>query len=92
VGPGRDDVRRGDRRLDLAGTRHDSVQSRAVAPKYAEQYAAAAPNRKDLFEGTVKVHWTNGLLLGGKAGDANYSARKGDKVIQLAPGSSFDNL
>lgn len=68
------------------------VQSRAVAPKYAEQFAAAAPNRKDLFEGTVNVHWTNGVLLGGKAGDTNYSARKGDKVIQLAPGSSFDNL
>ncbi|WP_344836139.1 RHS repeat-associated core domain-containing protein [Kribbella ginsengisoli] len=68
------------------------VQSRAVAPKYAEQYAAAAPNRKDLFEGTVNDHWTTGLLLGGKAGDANYSARKGDKVIQLAPGTPFDNL
>ncbi len=68
------------------------VQSRAVAPKYAEQFAAAAPNRKDLFEGTVNVHWTNGLLLQGKAGDANYAARKGDKVIQLAAGSSFDNL
>ncbi|WBQ07742.1 RHS repeat-associated core domain-containing protein [Kribbella sp. CA-293567] len=68
------------------------VQSRAVAPKYAEQFAAAAPNRKDLFEGTVNVHWTNGALVGGKAGDTNYSARKGDKVIQLAPGTSFDNI
>ena len=68
------------------------VQSREVATKYAEQYAAAAPNRKDLFEGTVNVHWTNGLLLQGKAGDPNYSARKGDTVIQLAAGTSFDNL
>ncbi|MGW2058633.1 DUF6531 domain-containing protein [Streptomyces sp. NPDC001840] len=68
------------------------VQSRAVADKYKDQYAAAPANRKDLFEGTVNDHWTNGLTLRGKPGDANYAARKGDKTVYLASDSSFDNL
>ncbi|WP_046494589.1 RHS repeat-associated core domain-containing protein [Streptomyces odonnellii] len=68
------------------------VQSRAVADKYKDQYAAAPANRKDLFEGTVNDHWTNGLTLRGKPGDANYAARKGDKTVYLASDASFDNL
>ncbi|WP_201787193.1 DUF6531 domain-containing protein [Actinoplanes sp. TFC3] len=68
------------------------VQSRAVATKYAEAYASAPANRKDLFEGTVNDHWTNGLTLRGMPGDAKYAAHKGDKTVYLAATSSFDNL
>jgi len=68
------------------------VQTRAVADKYATQYAAAPANRKDLFEGTVNDHWTNGLRLRGKPSDANYAARKGDTTVYLAADASFDNL
>ncbi len=68
------------------------VQTRAVADKYAAQYAAAPANRKDLFEGTVNDRWTNGLTLRGKPGDANYAGRKGDKTVYLAANSPFDNL
>ncbi|MFK0288447.1 DUF6531 domain-containing protein [Streptomyces sp. NPDC090499] len=68
------------------------VQSRAVADKYAAQYAAAPANRKDLFEGTVNDHWINGLTLRSKPGDTGYAARKGDKTIYLSSDASFDNL
>jgi RHS repeat-associated protein len=68
------------------------VQSRAVAPKYAAEYAAAPANRKDLYEGTVNDHWISGLKLRDKPGDTGFAARKGDKVIYLAADASFDNL
>jgi RHS repeat-associated protein len=68
------------------------VQSRAVAPKYAAEYAAAPENRKDLYEGTVNDHWISGLKLRGKPGDTGFAARKGDTVIYLAANASFDNL
>ncbi|WP_432835727.1 RHS repeat-associated core domain-containing protein [Dactylosporangium sp. CA-092794] len=68
------------------------VQSRAVDPRYAAQYAAAPANRKDLFEGTVNDHWTSGLRVRGKPGDPNFAGRKGDTVVYLAADASFDNL
>ena len=68
------------------------VQTRQVAPRYADAYAAAPANRKDLYEGTINDHWTTGLTLRGKPGDTNYAGRKGDKVLYLATNASFDNL
>ncbi|WP_242906710.1 RHS repeat-associated core domain-containing protein [Actinomadura terrae] len=63
------------------------VQSRKVAPEYQTAYDNAPANRKDLYEGSVNVHWRAGVKLGSKAGDTGYAARKGDKVIQLDPNS-----
>lgn len=60
------------------------VQSRGVHSAYASEYAAAPANRKDLFEGTVNVHWKAGLKLRDKAGDTGFAARAGDKVVHLA--------
>lgn len=60
------------------------VQSRGVHTAYASEYAAAPANRKDLFEGTVNVHWKAGLKLRGKSGDTGFAARTGDRVVHLA--------
>ncbi|MGW2398170.1 cellulose binding domain-containing protein [Kitasatospora sp. NPDC001664] len=68
------------------------VQSRAVHSSYASEYAAAAANRKDLFEGTVNVHWKAGLKLREKAGGAGFAARTGDTVVPLATGSALTGL
>jgi hypothetical protein len=57
------------------------VQTRAVHPAYASEYASAPANRKDLFEGTVNVHWKAGLKV---AQDAPYAAHAGDTTIHLA--------
>jgi YD repeat-containing protein len=61
------------------------VQSRQVAPEYQAAHDRAPANRRDLYEGTVNVHWRAGVKLGSKAGDSGYAARKGDTVIQLDP-------
>ncbi|RFS86233.1 hypothetical protein D0T12_06350 [Actinomadura spongiicola] len=61
------------------------VQSQKVAPEYQAAYDSAPANRKDLYEGSVNVHWRAGVKLGSKNGDPGYAARKGDKVIQLDP-------
>ncbi|SDI20399.1 Carbohydrate binding module (family 6) [Actinokineospora alba] len=65
------------------------VQSRAVHTAYASDYASAPANRKDIFEGTANVHWKAGVQLGGKAGDTAFSARTGDRVVQLASSGSL---
>ncbi len=57
------------------------VQTRAVHAAYASEYASAPANRKDLFEGTVNVHWKAGLKV---AQDVAYPARAGDSKIRLA--------
>ncbi len=68
------------------------VQTRQVASQYVSAYAAAPANRKDLYEGTINDHWTTGLTLRGKPGDANFAARKGDTVVYLDSAASFNNL
>ncbi|WP_407359220.1 discoidin domain-containing protein [Microbacterium sp. LTA6] len=68
------------------------VQSRGVHTAYASDYAAAPANRKDLFEGTVNVHWKVGVALRAKNGDAGYSARAGDTVVHLATTGSMTTL
>jgi hypothetical protein len=56
------------------------VQSRGVDPSYASDYAAAPENRKDIFEGTVNVHWK----VGAKVATA---ARAGDRTITVQSAS-----
>ncbi len=53
------------------------VQSRAVDEDYREDYESAPANRKDLFEGTVNVHWKSGVRLAAPA-------ETGDTTIRLA--------
>lgn len=53
------------------------VQSRAVHEDYQDDYDSAPANRKDLFEGTVNVHWKAGIPLAAPA-------RAGDTTIELA--------
>ncbi|GIG66546.1 cellulose binding domain-containing protein [Phytomonospora endophytica] len=60
------------------------VQSRAVHSSYASDHAGAPANRKDLFEGTVNVHWKSGSKLRDKPGDTGFAARTGDTVVHLA--------
>lgn len=60
------------------------VQSREVDPGYREDYESAPANRKDIFEGSVNVHWKAGVKLREKPGGAGFSARTGDTVVYLA--------
>ncbi|MGC5342445.1 ribosome-inactivating family protein [Streptomyces sp. DT171] len=59
------------------------VQTREVAPRYVDEWAAAPANRKDLFEGSVNQHWASGVKVRGAANDTAYAAREGDRVIHL---------
>jgi chitodextrinase len=68
------------------------VQSRAVHPSYASSYSSAPANRKDIFEGTVNVHWKSGVKLRPKPGETAYSARAGDRVVHLASNAAMTNL
>jgi len=68
------------------------VQSRGVDPSYAGDYAAAPANRKDIFEGTVNVHWKAGVKLRDKPNDKGFAARTGDTVVYLASSGSLTNL
>ncbi|GIG56717.1 hypothetical protein Lfu02_10890 [Longispora fulva] len=68
------------------------VQSRGVHSAYAADYAAAPANRKDIFEGTVNVHWKVGVKLGDKPGDPGFAARTGDTVVRLASSGSLSAL
>ncbi|MEU1393111.1 MULTISPECIES: endonuclease/exonuclease/phosphatase family protein [unclassified Nonomuraea] len=59
------------------------VQTREVATRYQDDWAAAPANRKDIFEGSVNQHWASGIKLATKNGDTGYAARQGDTVVQL---------
>lgn len=60
------------------------IQSRAVHEDYQEDYESAPANRKDLFEGTVNVHWKSGAELADTPDDPGFAARTGDTVVQLS--------
>jgi hypothetical protein len=60
------------------------VQSRQVHTAYASDYSSAPANRKDIFEGTVNVHWKAGQKLAAKPGETAYAARAGDTVVYVA--------
>ncbi|SMD21436.1 hypothetical protein SAMN05661093_06836, partial [Kibdelosporangium aridum] len=68
------------------------VQSRGVHSSYFSDYNSAPANRKDIFEGTVNVHWKAGVKLRAKAGDTGFSARTGDRVVHLASSGSISAL
>ncbi|MFD3651608.1 ribosome-inactivating family protein [Streptomyces cyaneofuscatus] len=59
------------------------VQTREVAPRYADEWAAAPANRKDLYEGSVNQHWASGAKLRGSADEPAYSAKEGGRLIHL---------
>ncbi|WP_439657456.1 cellulose binding domain-containing protein [Lentzea sp. HUAS TT2] len=58
------------------------VQSRGVDPSYASDHAAAPENRKDLFEGTVNVHWKVGakVAAAAKIGDRTINVQSASKI------------
>ncbi|MFD4637018.1 cellulose binding domain-containing protein [Lentzea sp. NPDC058436] len=56
------------------------VQSRGVDPSYASDHAAAPENRKDIFEGTVNVHWKVGAKVAA-------AARTGDRTVSVQSAS-----
>ncbi|GHH27619.1 cellulose binding domain-containing protein [Lentzea cavernae] len=58
------------------------VQSRGVDPSYASDHAAAPENRKDIFEGTVNVHWKVGakVAVAAKAGDRTISVQSATRI------------
>ncbi|MEV6717454.1 cellulose binding domain-containing protein [Lentzea sp. NPDC051208] len=58
------------------------VQSRGVHSSYASDYAAAPENRKDIFEGTVNVHWKAGVKV-------SAAAKAGDRAITVASVSAI---
>jgi hypothetical protein len=61
------------------------VQTRDVADRYQDDWAAAPANRKDIFEGSVNQHWVSGMKLSAQANDPGYSARQGQNVVHLDP-------
>jgi cellulose binding protein with CBM2 domain len=68
------------------------VQSRGVDPAYQSQWASAPANRKDIFQGTVNVHWKVGQKLRGMPTDAKFAAHTGDRVVYLATNAVLANL
>ncbi len=68
------------------------VQSRGVHSSYASDHASAPANRKDIFEGTINVHWKAGVKLRGKPGDTAFAARTGDRVVHLASSGALTSL
>ncbi|MFD8013766.1 phosphatidylinositol-specific phospholipase C domain-containing protein [Streptomyces sp. NPDC058955] len=68
------------------------VQTREVAPRYADEWAAAPANRKDLYEGSVNQHWASGVKLRGATGDSAYSAREGGTVVHLASNADMSRF
>jgi hypothetical protein len=56
------------------------VQTTEVSEKYADDYAEAPANRKDIYEGSVNFHWTSGFNVDQ---DVTFAARAGDTDIRL---------
>ncbi|MEV8631282.1 RICIN domain-containing protein [Streptosporangium sp. NPDC051023] len=65
------------------------VQTREIATRYQDDWAAAPANRKDLFEGSVNQHWVSGIKVATSNGDTGYAARQGDTVIQLVSNAAM---
>ncbi|WP_414721831.1 ribosome-inactivating family protein [Streptomyces sp. 796.1] len=59
------------------------VQTREVAARYADEWAAAPANRKDLYEGSINQHWASGVKLRAGADAPGYAAKEGGRVIHL---------
>ncbi|MGW3074717.1 endonuclease/exonuclease/phosphatase family protein [Kitasatospora sp. NPDC001132] len=61
------------------------VQTRDIADRYQDDWAAAPANRKDIFEGSVNQHWASGIKVAAQASDPGWAARQGQDVVQLDP-------
>jgi hypothetical protein len=61
------------------------VQTREMAERYKDDWAAAPANRKDIFEGSLNQHWASGIKVVANAGDPGYSARQGETLVRLDP-------
>ncbi|MEV6978549.1 hypothetical protein [Kitasatospora sp. NPDC093806] len=59
------------------------VQTRDIAERYQDDWAAAPANRKDIFEGSVNQHWASGIKVAAQAGDPGWAARQGQNTVQL---------
>ncbi|ROQ26493.1 ricin-type beta-trefoil lectin protein [Streptomyces sp. PanSC19] len=59
------------------------VQTRDVATRYQDDWAAAPANRKDIFEGSVNQHWASGIKVAASPADPGYAARQGQSTVQL---------
>lgn len=59
------------------------VQTRDLADRYQDDWAAAPANRKDIFEGSINQHWASGIKVVANPADAGYSARQGDRLVRL---------
>ncbi|MEU3567545.1 endonuclease/exonuclease/phosphatase family protein [Kitasatospora sp. NPDC036755] len=59
------------------------VQTRDIADRYQDDWAAAPANRKDIFEGSVNQHWASGIKVAAAAADPGYAARQGQNTVQL---------
>ncbi|MFF8770777.1 endonuclease/exonuclease/phosphatase family protein [Kitasatospora sp. NPDC015120] len=59
------------------------VQTRDIADRYQDDWAAAPANRKDIFEGSVNQHWASGIKVAAPAADPGYAARQGQSTVQL---------
>ena len=68
------------------------VQTREVATRYQDDWAAAPANRKDLFEGSVNQHWVSGMKLSAQAGDPGFSARHGQSVVHLVSTAAMNKF
>ncbi|MFC8424151.1 endonuclease/exonuclease/phosphatase family protein [Streptomyces sp. NPDC057236] len=68
------------------------VQTRDMAERYKDDWAAAPANRKDLFEGSINQHWASGLKLGAQSDDPGYAARQGHSVVQLDAKANMDKF
>jgi len=68
------------------------VQSREVDEDYRAAYDSAPDDRRDIFEGTVNVHWKAGVELGEEPGDDRFSAVAGDTVVHLDEGADLDDF
>lgn len=56
------------------------VQTREVHESYAGNYASAPEDRRDIFEGTINVHWRAGLEVDQ---DLGLAAQRGDTEIPI---------
>ncbi|MET8540911.1 hypothetical protein ABZW03_09675 [Kitasatospora sp. NPDC004799] len=65
------------------------VQTRDIAPRYQDDWAAAAANRKDIFEGSVNQHWASGIKVATQAADPGWAARQGQSTVQLDPNADM---
>lgn len=60
------------------------VQTTLVHEDYQEDHRRADPEWKDIFEGTVNVHWKAGLVVDQSA---EWAARRGDRQLKLDKGN-----